>query len=54
MHETEFDQKGWEESIWEQVLEEFGCDMDSEKMALAPSWPVMRKRFEQLKEELSS
>ena len=59
MDEAEFDQEGWEEKIWEQVLEEFNMPRKSrivrERGSLLRSrHSKMAKRFEQLKEELSS
>jgi len=54
MHEAEFDQKGQEENIWEKVLEEFGFVGDVVMEANLETRTRMAKRFEQLKEELSS
>jgi|TARA_R110000824_G_scaffold315760_2_gene502922 hypothetical protein len=60
MHEAEFDQKGQEENIWEQVLEELGEPQSIGKNEMEIRAGVerhqvrMAKRFEQLKEELSS
>ena len=57
MHESEFDQKAWEENIWEQVLEEFNMPRKSRivrERGLLRRHSKMAKRFEQLKEEQSS
>ena len=52
MHEAEFDQEGWKENVWEQVLEEFGFDGD-EGVSLETR-ARMTKRVRELREELSS
>ena len=56
MHEAEFDQEGWEEKIWEKVLEEFGVYKvkGNYLYLIPPDEKKMRLRFQQLKEELSS
>ena len=54
MHESEFDQKGQEENIWEKVLEEFGFVGDVVMEANLETRARMTKRVRELREELSS